>query len=92
LVQETLKIKVLLADDSDNGKPLSMDTEEFRQFILSGEYEIEQTSNAFSLGTMFTSGLAVMDELQKFGFEVLYSPEGKFFVTSDSPVYTIKQD
>jgi hypothetical protein len=69
-----------------------MDTQELRKFILSGEYEIEQTSHAYSLGTMFTSGLALMDELQKFGFEVLYAPEGKFFLTSDSPVYTIRPD
>jgi hypothetical protein len=78
--------------EQDTGKSLGMDIEEFRQFILSGEYEIEQTSKAYSLGTMFTSGLAVMDEFQKFGFEVLYAPEGKFFVTSDSPVYTIKPE
>jgi hypothetical protein len=78
--------------ERDTGKSLGMDTEELRQFSLSGEYEIEQTSHAYSLGTMFTSGLAVMDELQKFGFEVLYAPKGQFFVTSDSPVFTIKPE
>jgi hypothetical protein len=78
--------------ERDTGKSLGMDTEELRQFILSGEYEIEQTSHAYSLGTMFTSGLAVMDELQKFGFEVLYAPKGQFFVTSHSPVFTIKPE
>jgi Protein of unknown function (DUF4238) len=57
--------------EQETGKPLGMDAEELRQYILTGEYEIEQTSDAFSLGGMFTSGLAVMDELQKFGFEVL---------------------
>ena len=78
--------------EQQTGKPLGMDAEELRQYVLTGEYDIEQTSNAFSLGAMFTSGLAVMDELQKFGFEVLYAPEGRFFVTSDSPVYTIKPE
>jgi Protein of unknown function (DUF4238) len=74
------------------GKLLGMEPEDLRQFILTGEYEIEQTSEAFSLGEMFTSGLAVMDELRYFGYEVLYAPTDKFFVTSDCPVYTLQPD
>ncbi len=74
------------------GRPLGMDPEKLRQYILKGAYEIEQTSEAFNLGSMFDTGLIVMDQLRDYGYEVLYAPQGKFFLTSDSPVYTIQPD
>jgi hypothetical protein len=75
-----------------SGKPLGMEPEDLRQFILKGQYEIEQTSEAFSISEMFTSGIAVMDQLRNFGYEVLYAPKDKFFVTSDCPVHTVQPD
>jgi hypothetical protein len=74
------------------GTPLGMDPEDLRQFILKGEYEVKQASEAYNLGAMFSSGLALMEELRHFGLEILYAPKDHFFVTSDCPVYTIQPD
>jgi len=84
--------KVCFDAEQDAGKPLGMDYEEMRQYVLAGDYEIVQGSTAFNLGSMFQSALNVAQELQKFGYEVLYSPVGEFFVTSDSPVFTVQPD
>ena len=78
--------------EQSTGKPLGVNREKLRTYILEGAYEIKQTSDAFNLGAMFTSGLRIMEELMQFGCEVLYAPQGKFFVTSDSPVYTVLPD
>jgi hypothetical protein len=78
--------------ERSTGKPLGMNREKLREFILGGKYEIKQTSEAFNLGSMFMSGLRIMEGLMHFGCEVLYAPQGKFFVTSDSPVYTVLPD
>jgi hypothetical protein len=74
------------------GKPVGVNREKVRQFILRGQYQIEQTSGAFNLGIMFRSGLRIMELLMHFGCEILYAPEGRYFVTSDSPVYTVLPD
>ena len=49
--------------------------EELRRYVLKGNYELEQKSNAFNLGAMFTSGLDLMEQLSNFGYRVLYAPE-----------------
>ena len=74
------------------GKPLGMDCEELRQYVLKGQFQIEQKSTAFNLGSMFRSVLSISETLLGFGYEGLYAPEGKFFMTSDSPVYTLQPD
>ncbi len=75
--------------ERDTGKPLGMDAEVLRQYILKGEYEIVQASTAYNLGSMFQSALDIFRTLQEYGYEVLYTPTGQFFVTSDSPVFTL---
>ena len=78
--------------EKDTGKPLGMDYEELRQYILKGEYRITQESTAFNLGSMFESAFTVADGLAHYSYEILYAPEGKVFLTSDSPVFTLQPD
>ena len=63
-----------------------------RQFLLKGDFEIVQKSIAFNLGSMFDSAFNVVGELKHYGYEVLYAPKGKLFLTSDSPVFTLQPD
>jgi len=65
------------------------DYEAMRQYVLKGNFKLEQTSAAFNLGAMFTSGLDLIEQLRDFGYRVLYAPTGKFFWTSDAPVFTL---
>lgn len=74
------------------GEPLGMGVEELRQYLLKGQYKIVQTSTAYKLRTMFESAISVASEMKEFGFEVLYAPTGRFFVTSDSPVFTLRPE
>ena len=41
---------------------------------------------------MFHTAFTVAAELAHYGHEVLYAPEGEFFLTSDSPVLTLQPD
>ena len=75
-----------------NEKARGMDGEEMRQFILRDEFEMVQASVSFNLGAMFTTFRSVLAQLKTFGYQVLYAPEGRFFWTSDSPVYTLLPD
>ena len=74
------------------GKPLNIGHEQLRQFILQGNFEIEQASTAFNLASMIKSALNVVEELQNYSYEVLYAPETMFFFTSDSPVVTLRPE
>jgi hypothetical protein len=76
--------------ERDTGKPLAMEFEKLRQYILEGEYEIVQSSVAFNLGYMFKTAFNVAEQLQHYGYEVLHAPRGGVFFTSDSPVFTIQ--
>lgn len=78
--------------ERSTGKSLGMDYEKMRQYILNGEFEIVQASVAFNLGAMFNSAFTILGELGNYGYQRLYAPEGVFFLTSDSPVYTIQPD
>lgn len=78
--------------EKEMGRPFGLDCEELRQFILKGEFEIEQKSEAFNLGAMFTSAMGLLDVLRDFGYECLYAPGKALFMTSDSPVYTLRPD
>lgn len=71
------------------GKSLG-DAEELRQYILKGEYDIVQKSAAYNLASMFKSAVDIVRVLQEYSYEVLYAPAGHFFVTSDSPVFTMQ--
>lgn len=73
-------------------KPLATDGESIRQYLLKGQFDLEQTSTAFNLGAMFVSARRIDEILQGFGYEALFAPEQKFFMTSDCPVYTLKPD
>ena len=75
--------------ERDTGKPLGMDIEDLRQYILKGEYEVVQASRAFNLGSMFESAIDIAKHLNEFSYEVLYAPAERVFVTSDSPVFTL---
>ena len=84
--------KVYADFERTKGRPLGMDGEKLRQYVLKGELDVEQKSTAFNLGAMFRSAISIAQTVQDFGYEALYAPEGKFFMTSDSPVYTLQPD
>lgn len=104
LFGETMKTKSMeLARDKDKfaemiqqaeqaGAVRATDCERLRGFILSGDYEIRQESVGFNLGTMFKSALTIAEMLEEFRMEALYAPAGTFFLTSDSPVFTLRQE
>jgi hypothetical protein len=71
---------------------LGVDFEKLRQDILGETFDIRQGSIAFNLGAMFTSAFAAAKELAAMGYQALYAPEGKSFLTSDSPVFTLQPD
>jgi len=74
------------------GKPLKLDYEELRQYVLKGEFEVVQASKAYNLRSMFECAFMLAAELGNFSYQVYYPPEGKVFVTSDSPVFTVQPD
>jgi hypothetical protein len=63
------------------------DFEELRQAALNRGFEIEQ-SKAHNLGSMCESACSIAKELATMGYQAFYAPQGKFFLTSDSPVWT----
>jgi hypothetical protein len=79
------------AMEQSTGRPLGMDREKLRQSVLRQDYDLVP-SEGFSLGAMLKSGLTVLNELKTFGYQGLYAPDGRFFMTSDSPVFTICPD
>lgn len=78
--------------ENAKGKSLDVDFEQLRQNILDKKFDIKQGSVAFNLGSMFLSGFDIAKQLATMGYQALCAPEGKFFVTSDAPVYTLQPD
>ena len=74
------------------GKSLGVDFEAFRQNVLNDKFDIEQGSIGFNLGSMCLSACDIAKELATMGYQAFYAPEGKFFLTSDSPVFTLQPD
>ena len=54
--------------------------------------DLKQGSKAFNLGSMCMSAVDLAKVLAMMGYQAFYAPEGKFFLTLDSPVYTIQPD
>ncbi len=77
--------------EKERGQSLGMDFEEFRQDTLNRRFDIEQ-SKAHNLGSMCLSACSIAKELAVMGYQAFYAPQGKFFVTSDSPVWTLQPD
>jgi hypothetical protein len=78
--------------ERDTGEPLNMDYEELRQYAAKGDYRVVQSSRAYNLGSMIESAAHLAGILRHFNYELLYAPKGVFFVTSDSPVVTVRPD
>jgi len=74
------------------GKKLGVDFEELRQLVLQEKFEYIQSSKAYNLGAMFNSAFDVLEQLNQFGYQCLYAPEGSYYFTSDSPVFTVRPD
>lgn len=74
------------------GESLKMEPEKLREYILKGEYDLTQGSRGFNIGAMFTSAFSVIDKFQLMGYQALYAPQGKYFMTSDCPVFTLQPD
>ena len=84
--------KIVQGLENKRGKNYGVNLEELRQHWLTTDLQLEQTSAAFNLGTMFRSAVIIMGILRDFGHRILYAPQGKCFLTSDSPVFTLKPD
>jgi len=77
--------------EKTKGKSLGVDFEQLRQDTLNDRFDIKQ-SEAYNLGSMCLTACDVANELAKMGYQAFYAPEGKFFLTSDSPVFTLQPD
>ena len=67
------------------------DFEKLRQDVLNRRFDIEQ-SESHNLGSMCLSACNIANMLAKMVYQAFYAPEGKFFLTSDSPVWTLQDD
>lgn len=74
------------------GRPMKTAYETLRQRVLNDKREFVQTSNAFNLHAMFVSARSAARGLVEYDYQILYAPRGEFFVTSDSPVFTLQPD
>jgi hypothetical protein len=83
--------RMCLEMEKERGTSLGVDFEELRHNALQDRFNIKQ-STAYNLGSMCLSACDLANELATMGYQAFYAPEGKFFLTSDSPVYTIQPD
>jgi hypothetical protein len=77
--------------EKKEGKPLGIDFEEMRQIALNDGIGLQQ-GLGFNLRAMFDSAADIAKELARMGWQILYAPPGKSFVTSDAPVFTLVTD
>lgn len=82
--------KTCAAIEKEQGNSLG-DPEEFRQAVLNRGFDIEQ-SKAHNLGSMCLSACSIAKSLATMGYQAFYAPQGRFFLTSDSPVWTLQPD
>jgi hypothetical protein len=83
--------RTCLEVEKEKGESLGVDFEELRQSALNDGFDIKQ-STAYNLGSMCLSACDIAKQLAEMGYQAFYAPEGKFFVTSDSPVFTLQPD
>jgi hypothetical protein len=76
--------------EKERGESLG-DFEELRQDVLNRRFDIAQ-SKAHNLGSMCLSACSIAKELATMNYQAFYAPQGKFFLTSDSPVWTLRHD
>ena len=76
--------------EKQQGKSLG-DFEKLREDVLNRRFDIEQ-SESHNLGSMCLSACSIAKELAAMNYQAFYAPQGKFFVTSDSPVWTLLPD
>jgi Protein of unknown function (DUF4238) len=88
---EELFHQTCLELEKEGGKSLCVDIEKLRQDVLKDRFYIRQ-STAFNLGSMSLSACHIAKIMATMSYQAFYAPQGKFFVTSDSPVYTIRPD
>jgi hypothetical protein len=67
------------------------DFEKLRQDVLNRRFDIEQ-SPSHNLGSMCLSACNIAKMLAEMDYQAFYAPEGKFFLASDSPVWTLQDD
>ena len=71
--------------------PTNVTAEEMRQFILSGEWDVEQQSYGYTLRKMFEGIPIVASILEHKQWEILIA-QNESFCTSDIPIVTILPD
>lgn len=79
--------KFFVEFEKRHGWSATVEPEKLRQHMLKNGIKIDRT--AHNLGAMFGSASSLVNELQHFGYQILYAPNGKYFMTSDAPVYTL---
>jgi hypothetical protein len=81
--QEREKFHRWCADfEQKTGRQLPVTYEELRQYVIKGDYTIEQASDAYSLGMMFKSAVTVAKELATFACEILHASEPAFVISA----------
>jgi hypothetical protein len=76
--------------EKQQGKSLG-DFEKLREDVLNRRFDIEQ-SESHNLGSMCLSACSIAKQLATMNYQAFYAPQGKFFVTSDAPVWTLLPD
>jgi hypothetical protein len=83
-------LKTFAEIEKERGKSLG-NPEKFRQDVLNHRFDIEQTAS-HNLGSMCLSACSIAKQLATMDYQAFYAPGGKFFLTSDSPVWTLQSD
>ncbi len=75
------------------GKPLGVDPEKMREFLLSDNYTVTQRSAGYNLLLTFRSCLTISGVLEtEYHHDIYYAPSNLHFVTGDNPIVTIEPD
>ena len=69
---------------------IPIDVDRLREWVLRGEYDIEQKSPGYNLMLMFRSTAMFAKELGDFDWQILVAPDGQSFLTSDHPVVSLQ--
>jgi hypothetical protein len=72
--------------EEETGESIDMPVKELRDFLLSDDYNLEQTSKGFWLGTVFRTMVALIPTIERMHWVLCVSKGNESFITSDNPV------
>jgi Protein of unknown function (DUF4238) len=80
------------AYEAESGQSLG-DLEKVRELAASDNYTLEQRSDGYNLKLTLRSFESVLEILRKeYSYDILYAPEGEFFIATDNPIVTLSPD